>query len=114
MPFSRDLFPRDDDGDVLYSLAKNGVDLSLKRKIEFYCYTANVEIAEKIADDLESYGYASTVFVDDGVDGDGRVSVYSAILMMPSYDLIVLEQQRLNLLLARYGTFCDGWMTERD
>jgi len=112
MPVSRADFPYDDDGEVLYGLAAKGVDLRRKRLIEFYCYAADEDTARQIADDLSSYGYRSHVSVDGDDDSSRRVSVYSAITMMPTYDQIVLEQTRLDLVLKAYGTRCDGWMTE--
>ena len=105
-------FPYGDDGEVLYRLAADGADLSRKRKIEFYCYARDENTAKNISDDLSSYGYESQVTVDENDDGPRRVSVYSAITMMPSYEQIVLEQKRLDLILKTYGTRCDGWMTE--
>ena len=109
---SRDNFPRDDDGDVLYRLAVEGEDLSCKRDIEFYCYAKDEKTAETIAADLESYGYRSSIHVGREGTPEESVSVYSKITMLPTYDLIVLEQTRLNLILKPYGAQCDGWMTE--
>ena len=108
---SRDNFPNDDDGEVLYRLAVEGEDLSCKRDIEFYCYAKDENTAEAIAADLESYGYRSSIYVGRGGEPEESVSVYSKITMLPTYDLIVLEQKRLNLILKPYGAECDGWMT---
>lgn len=108
----REAFPNDDDGEVLYRLAAKGIDLNVKRRIDFSCDAQDTVVAQQIADDLASYGYQSQVFVDDGVGGSGSVSVYSSITMLPSYELIVLEQKRLDLILKPYGTRCDGWVTE--
>jgi hypothetical protein len=112
MSVLRSDFPEDDDGEVLYRLALEGEDLTHKREIQFYCYAKDENTARKIVDELSSYGYDSHVFVDDKDGGDTRISVYSAITMLPTYDLIVLEQNRLNLILGPYGAECDGWMTE--
>jgi hypothetical protein len=62
--------------------------------------------------DLESYGYQSTIFVDDGVNGSGNISVYAGILMLPDHDLLLAEQRRLDAILRFHGTSCDGWVTE--
>ena len=109
---AREEFPNDDDGEVLYRLAAKGIDLNDKRKIEFYCYARDENIAKRIVNDLATYGYSSSVFVDDNEGGSGSVSVYSSITMVPKYELIVLEQRRLNIILEAYNTRCDGWMTE--
>lgn len=108
----REDFPDDDDGEVLYRLALKGIDLAKKRKIEFYCYAQDRHVANQLAEDLDSYGYESSIFVDDGEGGTGSVSVYSSITMLPKYELVMLEQRRLNLILEAYDTRCDGWMTE--
>lgn len=110
-PVAREDFPNDDDGEVLYRLAAKGIDLSVKRQIDFSCDARDENVAQRIVDDLASYGYQSHMFVD-GEGQSGSISVYSAITMLPTYDLIVLEQRRLNLILKAHGTFCDGWMTE--
>jgi regulator of RNase E activity RraB len=108
----RNAFPKDDDGEVLYRLAAKGIDLSIKREIEFYCYAEDENTAKQIVADLSSYGYESSVFESDREGGSGRFSVYSSISMVPKYELIVLEQKRLDLILESYNTNCDGWMTE--
>jgi hypothetical protein len=105
-------FPPDDDGEVLFRLAAKGIDLSIKRKIEFSCEVSSYEAAERIVQDLESYGYRSTIFVDDRAEGSGDVSVYASILMLPDHALLLAEQKRLDAILKFHGTSCDGWLTE--
>lgn len=105
-------FPSDDDGEVLFRLAIKGVDLSVKREIDFSCYAKDRGTACAIVDDLYSYGYNARVFVDDGDGGSGDVSVYARILMLPDYELLLAEQKRLDAILKFYDTSCDGWVTE--
>lgn len=109
---ARSEFPNDDDGEVLFRLAERGVDLSQKRRIEFSCYAADQNAAQRIAADLDTYGYQSSVFVDDGDDGSGNISVYAAIVMLPEHALLLIEQNRLNTILRHHSTKCDGWLTE--
>ena len=104
-------YPNDDDGEVLYRLAKEGTDLSLKREIEFTCRASDSDAANRIIKALDSYGYNSTTFVDDGPGGSGNVSVYASMLMLPDYGLLLAEQNRLNAILKFHGTSCDGWVT---
>jgi len=105
---SRAQFPADDDGEVLFRLASKGVDLSVKRLIEFTCIANSEEGGKNISADLESYGYKSEIFYDDS----GSISVYSSILILPEYDLILAEQARLNAILKHHDSYCDGWVTE--
>ena len=112
MKVFREDFPDDEDGEVLYMVASNGIDLTCKREIRFYCYSSDEVVAQRIVDDLASYGYDSLVFIDENDGESTSTSVYSAITMLPMYELIVLEQQRLDLILQPYNTSCDGWMTE--
>jgi hypothetical protein len=114
MAISRDSFPNDDDGEVLYRLAVDGVDLSCKRELQFYCYVKDRATADAIVEDLASYGYKASVFVSDDEQQVESVSVYASIIMLPKYELVVLEQQRLSLILERYGTACDGWMASSE
>ena len=104
-------FPYDDDGEVLYRLAIEGIDLNCKRNIDFSCYAVDFAIAQAIINDLASYGYKARIFVDDDEGGTGNVSVYAGMLMLPDYELLVIEQKRLNAILRFYETSCDGWVT---
>ena len=106
----RSSFPADADGEVLYRLALKGIDLSQKRKIEFYCYASSRDTAAEIAEDLATYGYDPRIAIDDD-DGasETTISVYAEINMLPDYELLIIEQKRLDVILKRYGTRCDGW-----
>ena len=105
-------FPNDDDGDVLRGLRAKGIDLTKSRNIEFYCYAENEVIALNIAKQLDGLGYKSDVFNDDEAPSeDRRYSVYSALEMVPSYEEIVKTQKKLNSILSKFNTRCDGWGT---
>lgn len=105
-------FPDDDDGDVLRGLQEKGVDLSQPREIEFYCYAENESKAIEIAGCLNEVGFKSEVFYDDEAPTQEKCySVYSAQVMIPSYDDIVKAQSALNLVLSSFNTRCDGWGT---
>lgn len=112
MTIERDDYPPDDDGEVLFRLAVKGIDLREKRLIEFTCGAVSPEAAERIVKDLETYGYQSTVSVDDGPQGTGDVSVYASILMLPDHAILLAEQRRLDAILGFHETSCDGWLTE--
>lgn len=112
MTISRQDFPADDDGEVLFRLVSKGIDLGVKRKIEFTCYASSRKSAQKIAEELKSYGYESTIFVDEGEGGTGDVLVYAGLLMLPDYELLLAEQRRLNAILRFHEASCDGWITQ--
>jgi Regulator of ribonuclease activity B len=105
-------FPNDDDGEVLFQLAVKGINLGIKRKIDFSCYAKDQETAKNIIDDLSTYGYDSRIFIYDEQDGPSDISVYASITMLPDYTLLIIEQERLNAILGFHGTLCDGWVTE--
>src|SRR5687767_10297855 len=105
-------FPFDDDGAVLRSLQKKGVNLDLPRDIDFYCYASSLEIANQIAICLDAMGFKSRIFQDDEADRtDERISVYSTKWMIPDYELLIRTQAELNAVLLPFGTHCDGWGT---
>ena len=108
----REEFPNDDDGEVLYQLALDGVDLTIKRNIDFSCYAKDRDAAKMIADDLSTYGYSMRIFADDGEGGSGHISVYASIFMLPDHDILLIEQKRLNAILRFHETSCDGWVTK--
>ncbi|MCF6291882.1 MAG: ribonuclease E inhibitor RraB [Robiginitomaculum sp.] len=69
-------FPNDDDGDVLYDPHKEGVDLALPRELGFYCYAANLEVAEKIAARTVLLGFDPDIYDDKAnLDPATRFSV---------------------------------------
>lgn len=108
-------FPNDDDGDVLRSLQSKGVDLSLPRQIEYYCYAENESVAMKISEMIGGLGYKCDVFYDDEADSENKAySVYCARNMIPSYYEIVKAQDELNGVLSSFNTRCDGWATMTD
>ena len=105
-------FPDDDDGDVLRSLQKKGVDLNQPRDVDFYCYARDRATADRIIMLLDGMGFTSSVFDDDESEStDERLSVYSTINMMPDYDDLIRTQIELNEVLRPFGTHCDGWGT---
>jgi hypothetical protein len=105
-------FPNDDDGDVLRGLQNKGIDLSLPRQIEYYCYAKNESIAKEIAEEIKYLGYQCDVFYDDEAQSDEKAySVYFARTMIPSYSEIVKSQNELSLALSSFDTRCDGWGT---
>ncbi|MGB6228966.1 MAG: ribonuclease E inhibitor RraB [Litorimonas sp.] len=112
MTINRDDFPKDDDGEVLYNLSKKGVDLQQKRFIEFTCYVQDEQQGVVVGNDLHGYGYETSIFSDLKAGKSNVVSLYIGIFMMPKHALIVLEQERINIILEPYGTKCDGWVTQ--
>ncbi|WP_158284890.1 ribonuclease E inhibitor RraB [Hoeflea marina] len=111
MAIRRDSFPSDDDGETLYSLAVRGVDLRLKRKIDFYCHVKDCETAKRICEDLITYGYNVSIFESKYENRISDISVYMSIEILPKYEILIMEQNRINLLLSDYGVKCDGWGT---
>ena len=105
-------FPDDDDGDVLRSLQRQGVDLSKPRSIDFYCYARDRATADQIAAFLDEYGFKSDVSdCDEPEPAPLRYSVYAATWMVPDYDALLRTQAEINDLLRQFGTHCDGWGT---
>jgi regulator of RNase E activity RraB len=105
-------FADDDDGEVLFRVALKGVDLQVKRVIDFWAYTKDRQYAERIKDDLESYGYEVTISEPVSDNQDPKCSIRASISMRPDYELLKIEQNRINRILSFYSTTCDGWGTE--
>ena len=107
-------FPKDDDGAVLNLLAKKGINLTLPREVEFYCYAKGEVVANEIVAEMESQGeFNCYIYKDDEeVNPNKAFSVYMSKVMILNYDNVVNEQQSLNVRLKQFDAFCDGWMTE--
>ena len=105
-------FPDDDDGDVLRSLQKKGVDLDQPRDIDFYCWAKDRPTAERIVLLMNEMGFASHVHESEKSDPpDQKFSVYGAKRMVPDYDALIRTQIELSEALLPFGTYCDGWGT---
>lgn len=105
-------FPNDSDGDVLRRLEDAGVDLSLPREVDFYCYAHSKASAASIARKMVELGFSARIFTNsDSTSITKRHSVYGTITIVPSYEQVIAIQSELNVMLADYGTVCDGWGT---
>jgi len=105
-------FPSDADGDVLQAMYDRGVDLSIARDIEFYCYAENFQIAQNIVEKVRLDGFKNEIFQNmDEKQVDKIFSVYFICHMVPDHTKIINIQNTLNRLLKEFKTSCDGWGT---
>ncbi|MFT4515830.1 MAG: hypothetical protein ACI89X_003936 [Planctomycetota bacterium] len=124
------IFPDDDDGDVLKSLAEAGVDLSKSLEIEFHVAVPDEESGKKVAAAVQAGGYKCELVFDEGEPEDGEAeeggeshedqdvgsdefgpmwTVHVPIDLVPEHQRIVEIQAELEGFSKPHGGGSDGW-----
>lgn len=102
------LYPKDDNGDTLWHIAQQGVDLSRTREIDFSVVFPTKEAALEFSVAMLRceqkvrcrYYPENTAFPMD-------VTVY--LTMVPTYKAIVAFEEELVLQATPLGGYNDGW-----
>lgn len=92
---------------VLKDLAKNGVDLSIIRTIDFSCVFSNQSAAESFARAVEKDGFSTVISVIENKDDQWDVTATMA--MMPTCEEITAAESRLASFARFNGGSSDGW-----
>lgn len=106
MFFKKRKFPKDEDGDVLHALDKNGCDFSVKQTVEFIIDVPNENSGKQVLEELKTEGYRCEMDYDDEEE---MWAVYCFIDMMLTYESIVEIQDKLRDLIHPLDGEIDGW-----
>ena len=113
MTDARETFPDDEDGAVLASLARAGVDLSQPVEVEFVIDAPDEGAAAAVAEAVRRAGHACAVEYDEGEDGDEDLGpswvVYVTLELVAEHARIVALQRTFTQLAEPHGGACDGW-----
>ena len=112
------VFPDDEDGRVLASIAATGMDLTKPTTIEFAIASSNETKCNAIAQVLLNLGFEPVVYYDEGEpdyrEGDAPEfgpswTVYVPVHCIPSYENVVQLQAKLGNEVEGLGGVIDGW-----
>ena len=106
------MYPDDDNGAVLSSMAKSGVDLSKSREVEFSSVAPSQSSARAFSMEAATLGFGIEVVAPDSqalADGDSDWDVICKREVVPTYDAISLCGNQLGELASRFDCEYDGW-----
>lgn len=103
-----ELYPDDDNGNVLWQMAEDGDDLSEPHEIEYSIAFQEQSQAEKCALYLLQEEQKITLFVDEESDvSEWIITIY--VYMEPEYSDIVELEQWFTKIAEQFGGEYDGW-----
>ena len=106
------MYPDDDNGAILQSMAKSGVDLSKPLTVGFTNLAPNQSSARAFAREAALLGFEIEVMAPDAEalsNGDADWDITCTREMVPSYDNITRCSERLMELAKQYDCEQDGW-----
>jgi hypothetical protein len=105
---NEDVFPRTENGDVLYRMAQSGDRLWIPREVDFSFIFASERGARAFANRLANEGLKVEVSEYDGARGYAR-QVEVTKHMLPTHTLISDFEERLETRASESGGRADGW-----
>lgn len=96
----------DENFEVLFDLARRGVDLSLPRAIGFGHLFPNEEASRRFA--LKLSHEAISVTLSERPDGGGWEALVT-MTAVPACDFISDTERRLDVIARAFGGRADGW-----
>ena len=106
------MYPDDDNGAILQSMAKSGIDLSKPRAVGFTNLAPNQSSARAFAREAALLGFAIEVVAPDAqamMAGETDWDITCTREMVPSYDNITKCVEHLVELANKFDCEQDGW-----
>ena len=103
-----ELFPNDDNGDVLWQMAQDGDDLTEAHEIEYSIAFTDIAKAEQCALFLLHEEQKISLFIDEESDNqEWIITIY--VYMEPEYSDIVDLEEWFTKIANEHGGEYDGW-----
>lgn len=103
-----ELFPNDDNGDVLWQMAQDGDDLTEAHEIEYSIAFKSQQAAEKCALFLLNEEQKISLFIDEEAESnEWIITIY--VYMEPEYSDIVDLEEWFTKIANDHGGEYDGW-----
>ncbi|MBP6113267.1 MAG: ribonuclease E inhibitor RraB [Acinetobacter sp.] len=103
-----ELFPNDDNGDVLWQMAQDGDDLTEAHEIEYSIAFTDKAKAEQCALFLLHEEQKISLFIDEESDNqEWIITIY--VYMEPEYSDIVDLEEWFTIIANEHGGEYDGW-----
>ncbi|GGE71591.1 ribonuclease E inhibitor RraB [Priestia taiwanensis] len=101
-------FPNDEDGHVLHTLYKEGLDFSQEHVVDFFVVVPNQQSGEALLPLIMGAGFDCELQYSDEYED---WTCYCSKKMFVRYEKIIAIQQQLNELGEKVGGHIDGWAT---
>ncbi|MGE8082035.1 ribonuclease E inhibitor RraB [Peribacillus loiseleuriae] len=99
-------FPKDEDGQVLKMLYKEGVDFNKPQNVDFFVAVPDKMKGESVLKTLKNEGFECEIEQDEETE---EWTCYCYVKMLLVYEDIVNIQKQLNDLSEPYEGYIDGW-----
>jgi hypothetical protein len=100
------LFPRDENGDVLWGMHRNGDDLTKERKMDFFFIFPNKDLAQRFCERAKQYGFHTSLsYFEEKHAWDAECSVN----LIPTHARVTSVESQLSHLPQQFGGKADGW-----
>ncbi|KKI91348.1 cytoplasmic protein [Bacillus sp. SA1-12] len=99
-------FPKDEDGQVLKMLYKEGVDFKQLQNVDLFISVPDKKSGEAVLKALSEEGFHCEVEQDDETE---EWTCFCYVKMLLIHEDIVNIQKRLDELSKPYGGYTDGW-----
>ena len=99
-------FPKDEDGQVLNMLYKQGIDFNIKHIVDFFIAIPDQGNGEKIIGRLQELGLNCELDYNEEFE-DWTCTCSKEMFLI--YEDIVEMQKELNKLGEEFGGYTDGW-----
>jgi hypothetical protein len=106
------VFPNDENGEVLRSMAEQGIDLTVPREVDFAHLFPDENDAQAFAARVEPLGYRVEVYEPDEEareEGSTEWDVLCARRMVPTHADITRFETQLAAVAREFGGHEDGW-----
>jgi hypothetical protein len=104
--------PNDENGQVLRSLAEQGVDLTVERRVDFAHLFPDEPRARAFAQRAGALGFEVNVYEPDAETQEDGITDWDAVCsqaMAPSYENISRTEAQLAAIAREFGGHEDGW-----
>ncbi|QEY21665.1 ribonuclease E inhibitor RraB [Psychrobacillus sp. AK 1817] len=99
-------FPKDEDGQVLKMLYKDGVDFKQLQNVDFFVAVPDKESGESVLKELGDNGFNCELEQDEDTE---EYTCYCFVKMLLNHEDIVNIQKQLDELSKPYDGYTDGW-----
>jgi hypothetical protein len=100
------LYPKDENGDVLWRMARSGDDLTKSRKMDFSFIFERKDLAQKFCDQITYQGFqASLSYLEEEQSWDAECSID----LVPTHARVTSVERSLSEIAETLGGKADGW-----
>ena len=100
------LYPQDENGDVLWEMAKSGDDLAKARKMDFFFIFPEKGAAQQFCEQAGRQGYRTSLSY---FEAKQRWDAECSMTLVPTHARVSAVENHLSLAAQALGGKADGW-----